>query len=119
MLNVPPTESAVENPVTKAEVFEFASPAERKEALTKIIRGETKISVTKTHYDTKNATWMNIELEELPDYATRLRAIAELNKMCGDYQPAKPEPEPAVERTIVIRPRWLNLPYNEERDETA
>lgn len=56
---------------------------ERKEYLTSVIRGKVSIS--------KKIVINGVidEIEILPDHKDRLSAIAELNKMEGDYAPAK------------------------------
>ena len=56
---------------------------ERKEYLTSVIRGKVSIS--------KKIVINGVidEIEIIPDHKDRLSAIAELNKMEGDYAPSK------------------------------
>jgi len=69
----------------KARKMAIMSANERKEYLTKIIKGQIKV---------KRPFVIAGEIKEFavePDQADRLKAIAELNKMEGDYAPAKTE----------------------------
>jgi hypothetical protein len=58
---------------------------ERKEYLTKIVSGEAK--VRKPFYVAKTGKILEYLAE--PDHNDRIRALAELNKMEGDYAPTK------------------------------
>lgn len=60
---------------------------ERQAYLSQIARGEIEIPTTKP-MATKDGIEM-IHLIELPNHSDRIKAIAELNKMHGDYAPTK------------------------------
>lgn len=61
----------------------IANVAERMQVLTKIMRGELKI----IKQDVFQGMVTDVEVE--PDFSDRKAAIAELNKMGGDYAPTK------------------------------
>ena len=63
----------------------IATATERMQILTKIMRGE--IPLIKPMVVDKQL----VDIEVVPDYSDRRAAIAELNKMAGDYAPAKQE----------------------------
>lgn len=64
----------------KSNIF---TAIERMEYLKKVIKGEVKI---KKPFVVLGEI---VDHEVDPDHSDRLRAIAELNKMCGDYAPTK------------------------------
>jgi hypothetical protein len=66
-----------------------ADANERMSILTQIARGDTRVRRDKFFYDSKEGLVVSQEVEELPDCNERVKAIAELNKMCGDYAPIK------------------------------
>jgi hypothetical protein len=74
---------------------------ERKELLTKIALGEVKIPTNKYQYDSKIGAWMDIDVLELPDHQARIKAIAELNKMEGDYSPIKTDVSLSQKPTVI------------------
>lgn len=86
------TQKAVDKQVTR----EIASPAERMEVLTKTMRGQLKIQ--KAIVIGGKVKMISVE----PDHTDRRNAIAELNKMDGEYAAAKTE----IKQT--------NLNYNTE-----
>lgn len=67
----------------------IAEKIERMQHLTKIMRGEVKIRADRFFFDSKEGAVVAHEVEELPDHAAQIRAIAELNKMDGSYAPAE------------------------------
>ena len=67
--------------------YRVLSVAERLDILSKIALGELKIK----QYIFGGAEVGNIEVEVEPNYLDRRGAIAELNKMFGDYAPEKKE----------------------------
>jgi hypothetical protein len=71
------------------EIDQLMTVAERQSILASIARGELKIK--KPFVVSRGATQGAeiIDHECLPDYADRKGAIAELNKMRGDYAPTK------------------------------
>lgn len=77
------TEAANEKAISKVINIEIASVAERKGILTKIARGE--IPLTKPMVCNGKIELVDV----VPDYMDRKNAIAELNKMDGDYAPSK------------------------------
>lgn len=64
---------------------------QRQHILSQIATGQIKIPNTKFFFDGKAGEVVSEEIEELPDHAARIKAIAELNKMDGSYAPAKQE----------------------------
>ncbi|HEY9363461.1 MAG TPA: hypothetical protein VIQ00_09385, partial [Chitinophagaceae bacterium] len=62
---------------------------ERKEYLTKIVNGEIEVPYTEVKWDKKQNKFVTIKFVELANHAARINAIAELNKMEGDYAPTK------------------------------
>lgn len=62
---------------------------ERKEYLTKIINGEIEVPYTEVKWDTNAKKFVTIKFIELAGHSARINAIAELNKMEGDYAPTK------------------------------
>lgn len=62
---------------------------ERQELLSKIARGEIEIEEQEVRYDYVNKRYAAAAVKRLPGHATRIAAIAELNKMSGDHAPKK------------------------------
>lgn len=62
---------------------------ERKEYLTKIINGEIEVPYTEVKWDKNQEKFVTIKFVELANHSSRISAIAELNKMEGDYSPIK------------------------------
>jgi len=77
---------------------EIADKIERQKVLTQILRGEIKLS--KPMVVDKQVQF----IECVPDYADRKAAIAELNKMGGDYSPTKVD----VTSNGKTMPSWAN-----------
>lgn len=84
---------------------EIADKIERQKVLTQIMRGDTKVRADKFFYDGKTGSVVSQEVEELPDHAARIKAIAELNKMDGSYPPNKTQLE--VTDPTGNMPSWL------------
>ncbi len=80
---------AHEKAIDKLAEGEIADKIERQKMLTQIMRGDVKIRADKFFFDGKTAKVVSQEVEELPDYAARIKAISELNKMDGSYAPTK------------------------------
>lgn len=76
---------------------------ERKLLLTQIANGEVKIPTKEAKWDSEQRKFVMIPFEELAGHVDRIRAVAELNKMGGDYQPTK------IDATITEKklPSWL------------
>lgn len=74
---------------SKAQALQTLSVAERIDILTKIAKGEIKIRNDKYFYDSKFGTVVSQQVDELPDHVARIKAVAEINKMAGDYAPTK------------------------------
>lgn len=93
------------NIAKKVEALEskIMTSIERKILLTEIARGEVKIPTKEVRWDSKQEKFVTIPYEELPDHGVRVRAMAELSKMCGDYEPQK------IDATITEKklPSWL------------
>lgn len=90
------TNKAIEKVSDKLAKEDFADIAERKRVLTQIVRGEIPL---------KKAMVVNgaIELiEVVPDWMDRRNAIAELNKMDGDYAPIKQDTKITSNAPIII-----------------
>jgi hypothetical protein len=82
----------------------IADVRERKEVLTKILRGEIPL---------RKPIVVNfcIEyIEVLPDWMDRKAAIAELNKMEGDYAPTKVEETITFAKPVIIESLWNKQP---------
>ena len=75
---------------------EIADVVERKEILTKILRGE--ISLKKAIVVAGTLEYY----EATPDWMDRKNAIAELNKMDGDYAPIKINQNVLVSKPMII-----------------
>ena len=82
---------------------QIADELERKEILTKIMRGEIKL---KKHIVCDGIIQ---EKEVVPDWTDRKNAIAELNKMEGAYEPIKSK----VEVTGNVIPDLSNLSFEQ------
>jgi hypothetical protein len=80
--------------VDKAAAIEARKKAimtadERKEYLTQIIKGEIEVPYTEVKYNPGIKSFETIQFVELASHTARINAIAELNKMEGDYAPTK------------------------------
>lgn len=73
----------------KARKREIMTTSERKVLLTKIAKGEVKIPFKEAKWDHEQKKFKMLSFVELPNHAARIKAIAELNLMEGDYAPAK------------------------------
>lgn len=84
-------EKAEGNVAKKVEALEskIMSAIERKDYLTKIITGEIEIPYTEVKWDTVQKKFVTIKFVELAPHTARISAIAELNKMDGEYAPHK------------------------------
>ena len=67
------------------------SADDRKEYLTKIILGEIEVPYSEAKWDKSTDKFVKIPFVELAGHAARINAIAELNKMEGEYAPNKLE----------------------------
>lgn len=65
------------------------STEERKEYLTKLIYGEIEVPYKEVKWNPVTKAFETIEFVELAGHTARINAIAELNKMEGDYAPNK------------------------------
>ena len=79
------------NVAKKVEALEskIMTAIERKQYLTKIISGEVEIPYTEIKWDANQKKFVTIKFVELAPHTARISAIAELNKMDGDYAPIK------------------------------
>jgi hypothetical protein len=62
---------------------------QRKEYLTKLIKGEIKIPTKRSYYNPVSKSFETETVSVEADANARIKAIAELNKMEGDYAPTK------------------------------
>jgi hypothetical protein len=62
---------------------------ERKEYLTKLIKGEIEVPFTEVRWDVGQKKFVTIPFTNKASHASRIAAIAELNKMEGSHAPAK------------------------------
>ena len=62
---------------------------ERKEYLTKLIKGEIKVPYTEVKWNPKTLKFSKHQFVEVAPHSARITAISELNKMEGDYAPTK------------------------------
>ncbi len=87
----------------KALKTKILTAIERKELLTQIAKGDIEIPTKEAKWDSVQGKFVMIPAAELPDHAARIRAIAELNKMDGSYQPTK------IDATVTEKklPSWL------------
>jgi hypothetical protein len=79
-------DKALELEARKAAIL---SPIERKELLTRIAKGEIEVPTTEAKWDRSKNEFVMIPFIELASHQARINAIAELNKMEGDYSPVK------------------------------
>lgn len=91
----------------EAKKRDIIAALDRKEYLTKIVRGEILIQKTEVRWDSKQKKFVTIPINELPSHSTRISAISELNRMDGDYAPTKfaktdPEGGPVKEEVMQI-----------------
>ena len=81
-------------------------PNQRKEYLTKIILGEIEVPYSEVKYNAGIKCFETFEFIELASHTARINAIAELNKMEGDYAPTK------VDNTHTGSVQIIKLPDN-------
>ena len=62
---------------------------ERQEFLCLVIKGEIVFPTKKVIWHNPSNDYKTITVNDLPNGQERLKALAELNKMCGDYAAAK------------------------------
>lgn len=93
------------NVAKKVEALEskIMTAMERKLLLTQIAKGEVEIPTKEAKWDSEQRKFVMIPVMNLADHGSRIRAIAELNKMDGEYQPTK------IDATITEKklPSWL------------
>lgn len=77
---------------------------ERKEYLTKIITGEIEVPYKEIKWDANQKKFVTINFVELASHPTRIAAIAELNKMEGDYAPAR---APVDDKGETVKPQVI------------
>ena len=85
---------------------------ERKKYLTKIILGEIEVPYKEIKWDANQKKFVTISFVELASHPTRIAAIAELNKMEGDYAPTRApvdENGEAVKQVMVIMGKEVEL----------
>lgn len=73
----------------EARKKEIMTADERKEYLTKLVQGKIKIPYSEKKWNPDTKKFETLKFVELPNHTARISAIAELNKMDGDYAPAK------------------------------
>jgi len=83
---------------------EIADKAERMAHLTRIMRGQERVRSDKFFFDSKTGAVVVQEVYELPDAQAQIKAISELNKMDGSYEPAKVD----VTSNGKSMPSWAN-----------
>jgi hypothetical protein len=85
-----------------ARIKAIMTSDERKEYLTKLILGEIKIPYSEKKWNPGTKKFQTLNFVELPGHAARVSAIAELNRMEGDYQPTKVTPTDPAGNEIVL-----------------
>lgn len=65
------------------------SKQERLEYLTKIVKGEIEVPYTEVKWNSSTKKFVTVPFVELSGHSARIAAIAEINKMSGDYAPTK------------------------------
>lgn len=83
---------------------------ERKEYLSRIIKGEIEIPKTEVKWDHKLNKFVTIKFVEVANPQARISAIAELNKMEGDYSPLKVAQTNVEGNDISNVPIFQNVP---------
>lgn len=73
----------------KKRKIKLMSAIQRKVYLEKIATGKIKIPYTEVKWNPKLNKFETIKFKELAPHTARISAIAELNKMSGDYAPSK------------------------------
>ncbi len=73
----------------EARKSEILTVNERKEYLSKVVKGEVEIIIKEVRWHAEEKRFITIPIVTLPAHPTRIAAIAELNKMEGDYAPIK------------------------------
>lgn len=68
---------------------EIMDAIERQVLLSKIARGDIIIPVKKPVWNNQTKKWETITLNKVPSAGERTQAVAELNKMSGDYAPER------------------------------
>jgi len=78
---------------TKVEAVKEAvmSKQERLALLTRIAKGDVRIPKDEKRWNPVTGRWNKHSFLELPSHHARINAIAEMNKMEGDYAPTKNE----------------------------
>lgn len=85
--------------------------AERKEYLTRIVKGEVTTTLKKPFWNPVLEKMTMVPVENPADMMERLRAIAELNKMDGDYAPQK-----VAETTVAGKDIKRRIGYGKRDD---
>lgn len=73
----------------KARKKAIMTAEERKEYLTKIVKGEVKVPYTEVKWNPEKKKFETKRFVELAGHTARISAIGELNKMEGDYAATK------------------------------
>jgi hypothetical protein len=83
---------------------------ERKEYLTKLILGQIEIPYSEAKWDRNQSKFVTIKFVEVANPQARISAIAELNKMEGDYSPLKVAQTNVEGNDISNVPIFQNVP---------
>lgn len=91
------TEAAID-----ADRMAIMTANQRKEYLTKIINGSIEITQKQMWFDRDEGKMKIIPISNPPNIAERIRAIAELNRMDGDYASTKIDVKGKIEVKQIV-----------------
>jgi hypothetical protein len=94
----------------EARKRDILTAEERKEYLTKIVKGEIEVPYKEAKWDQITKKFVTLSFIELPNHTARINAIAELNKMEGDYAPTKVEETITFAKPVIIESLWNKQP---------
>ncbi len=80
------------------------SSIDRQVLLTKIALGELEVTSKEPRYDPMQRKFVMVPMVQPPSISDRLRAMAELNKMSGDYKATQHEVQHQTDKRF---PSWL------------
>lgn len=92
-----------------SQAFHKITLQEKFDVLAKIIKGELEIPVKKPVWDRVQSKYVLVPMQELPDHATRMKAIEIDNKMAGDNAPStlsvdlnNPDESGLIQRFVIL-----------------
>jgi hypothetical protein len=108
----------------EARKKEIMTADERKEYLTKLVKGDVKVPYTEVKWNPDTKKFVKHRFVEQASHTARISAISELNKMDGDYAPTKIAPTDGKGNDLPVSPVFIlppgldiNLPSNLTEDE--